>query len=294
MSVSGDIDTSGEGIRASRRQPRSTREQLSRKKACEQCSNAKVRCDLKKPQCSRCESRRINCGYTAPCKPSAAGSSSRDEMTVPHPFHTPDFALRDGLLAPAPENNPRSYESGFAKSSSTVRQDDKTAPSAQSHHQTDPSSPTDLPLLSERGQTSRQACPSNNEYWTGEALGFADLNLICPIDALKIRNRWLGDFIPSFDQRVKNYPPGITILISRVLKSYTVILLRAGHLPPFIHPAQLSGSEIPTPFANCLSLVRMWDGQVRGSESMVRGIIKTEMVRLFEEVYCIRLRKRRA
>jgi hypothetical protein len=290
MSVSGDIDTSGEGVRASRRRPRSTREQLSRKKACEQCSTAKVRCDLKNPRCSRCESRRINCNYTAPYKPSA-GSSGRDEMHVPEAYHTPDFALRDGLLAHSPERTPGSYDSGFAKSSSAIRRGDKTAPSAQNLHQTDPSIPRDYSLILEGEQTSRQVDPSSNEYWTSEALRFADLNLICPIDAIKIRNRWLGDFIPSFDQRVKKYPPGITVLISRVLKSYTVILLREGHLPPFIHPAQLSGSKIPTPFANCLSLVRMWDGQVRGSESMVRGIIKTEMGKLFEEVNIIHLKK---
>lgn len=48
---------------------------------------------------------------------------------------------------------------------------------------------------------------------------------------------------------------------------------------------------MPTPLANCLSLVRMWDGQARGSEVLVREIIKNEMGKLYEEVTIIHLKK---
>lgn len=62
------------------------------------------------------------------------------------------------------------------------------------------------------------------------------------------------------------------------------MLLRKGNLPPYIHPAQLEGVNMPTPLANCLSLVKLWDGRVRGGELIVNETIKNEMERLYNEV----------
>ena len=99
-----------------------------------------------------------------------------------------------------------------------------------------------------------------------------------------MNNRWRGDFVPSFNQRIKDFPPSLIHFTSRVFKTYPSVMLRRGHLPPFIHPSRLGGSEMPTPLANYLSLVRLWEGQVRGSENLVRETIKSEMRRIFEEV----------
>jgi hypothetical protein len=126
-----------------------------------------------------------------------------------------------------------------------------------------------------------------NEFWTGDAVSFEGIKLICTLDPTRIRNRWLADFIPSVTDRTKAYSPGVSSFISRVIKTYPHMLLIKGQLPPFIHPSQMAGPEFPTPLANCLSLVRLWDAQVRGSEAIVSETIKKEMDRLYSEVSVI-------
>ncbi|TAQ85666.1 hypothetical protein B7494_g6018 [Chlorociboria aeruginascens] len=52
-----------------------------------------------------------------------------------------------------------------------------------------------------------------------ERLDFTNLDLICTIDTMRIRNRWLAEFIPSPDERLKYYPSSIINFISRVFKT---------------------------------------------------------------------------
>jgi hypothetical protein len=123
-----------------------------------------------------------------------------------------------------------------------------------------------------------------NLYWNSSVVNFANLRLICTLDATKIRDRWLGGFIPSLNDKAKVHPPNVLLFVSHVFKTYPTMLLKKGHLPPYIHPSQLAGPDIPTPLANCLSLVRLWDGQVRGGEAIVQSTVKNEMDRLYREV----------
>ncbi|OZJ02838.1 hypothetical protein BZG36_04355 [Bifiguratus adelaidae] len=118
---------------------------------------------------------------------------------------------------------------------------------------------------------------------TNNAIDFTKVDLVCTVDSSRVRNRWLEAFLPSENQRPKNFPTCIVLLLSRVFKTYPRMMLRQGGLPPFIHPAQLAGQELPIPLANCFSIARMWDGQVRGSETLVREIIRREMNRLHTE-----------
>ena len=256
-----DSNLNPDEVRTSR--PRPLRESTSRKKACDQCSSAKVRCDHKKPRCTRCETRSISCEYAASQRgPTESGQAvGQGELYVPRASSDSQNALSVGTIGLSSPNTPSSHDSDFISSSSLLSHGPRNALLVQSHD-----GPTNI-------------------YWSGGALSFANIDLICTVDSTRIGNRWLGDFIPAFNQRVKNLSPGTILFISRVFKSYPSKLLKAGHLPPFIHASQLSGSEAPTPLANCLSLVRMWGGQVRGSETMVREIIKNEMKRLYEEVH---------
>ena len=261
MSNPQDPNSITEEVRPLRPQP--MREPISRKKACQQCSVAKVRCDHKKPQCTRCESRRINnCDYAASQRHSAQ-SVGQSELYVPRTYDTSEYAVSDRSMRLSSQNTPNSNGSGFVISSPISLNGPENARSTQT-----PGVPPNI-------------------YWPTQALNFGNIDLICMVDSTKIGNRWLGDFMSAFDRRVKNYPPSITLFISRVLKTYPTILLRAGYLPPFVHSSQMSGLELPTPLANCLSLVRMWDGQVRGSENMVREIVKNEMSRLYDGVRAI-------
>ena len=287
MSPAENIIATPEGRTPSRRQPRPAR--LPRKKACEECSIAKARCDTKKPVCSRCESRQFNCNYAA----SQGLSSSALQAavtTVSEISAISESVQSNAAMGASSENTPGRNESGFVSSSSATFDDHDSLFSLQSH-------PTSIATRGTSYASERRPEPeiSNarvNLYWPDEDVNFANLHLVCPIDASKIRNRWLGDFIPFIDQRVKNYPSSIILLISRVLKTYPGMLLQERHLPPFIHPAQLSGPEMPTPLANCLSLIRMWDGQVRGSENLMGGVILNEMKRIYEVVSRDRSRRR--
>jgi hypothetical protein len=236
---------------------------VPRKKACQQCTVAKVRCDLKRPQCSRCETRRTPCAYAVDLAPAPSGGESNG---VDH-YNRGPVAIPRSIQA---SNSP-----GSAFSENSIRQTEPVRHPRNSEVQNQ--------FISHGRHASHN---EYNEYWASSPLSFAVINLICTIDPAQIRNRWLADFIPSLSGRVKIYPPGVSSFISRVLKTYPSVLLRKGQLPPFIHPSQLAGPDIPTPLANSLSLVRLWDGRVRGSETMVCETIKKEMDRLYREVCC--------
>jgi hypothetical protein len=194
-------------------------------------------------------------------------------------YEVPEHTAGDRSIEPSFQNTPGTYDSGIAASTTSF----PNAAGIPTPFQTQ-SIQISRENSSHRSRTRIFRDTISNSYWKGEALDLGNVDLVCTVDTTKISNRWLADFIPSFNQRVKNHPPSITQFISHIFKTYPAILLREGHLPPFIHSAQLSGSEAPTPLANCLSLVRMWDVQVRGSENMVRDIVKNEMNRLYEEV----------
>lgn len=73
--------------------------------------------------------------------------------------------------------------------------------------------------------------------------------------------------------------------VIRVLKSWPRMLATSDFtlLPPMIHHLQLEHG-IPTPLANCSTLVRMWAEHVEGSHRLVQTSISQEVQRLFHEV----------
>jgi hypothetical protein len=267
--MSEDLNSNPPASNSSSRQ-RPHKVTVPRKKACQQCTTAKVRCDLKRPQCSRCGTRRTACTYAA-ARPTVdhAPTGARESNRVGHPINGEIVTISADVPRP-------SIGAGFQESATPFRQTEPFRNPGNRDPQ-DHISPY---------STSPACDQEHNEYWTSGSLNFVNLSLVCTVDPTRIRNRWLADFIPSLTDRIKIYPPGLTSFISRVLKTYPTMLLRKGQLPPFIHPALLAGPDIPTPLANCISLVRLWDGQVRGSETIVYETIKKEMERLYHEV-CI-------
>ncbi|KAF2970908.1 hypothetical protein GQX73_g2704 [Xylaria multiplex] len=120
-----------------------------------------------------------------------------------------------------------------------------------------------------------------------EIKDFADLKLTCPINAEGIANRWLGAYIPLPDQRPKEYPVAIKSFLHRMVKSYVTVTIRGRGYPPFIHAAQLATRLIGPPLSTCLSLVRICEHQLPGSEETVAEILLQEMRSIYEqrEVY---------
>src|ERR1700752_1727140 len=93
---------------------KTSRYSTSRQKACQQCSNAKARCDRNSGngRCVRCAQRGLPCAY-----PNANASEGPNRMNLdlddarpPSPFSVSDLSfksLESGLLAMNANNNPR-------------------------------------------------------------------------------------------------------------------------------------------------------------------------------------------
>lgn len=111
---------------------------------------------------------------------------------------------------------------------------------------------------------------------------FSGLNLACTINVDDITSRWLNTYVPVAGQVIKDYPPSISALIRRVLKSYVASLVR-GHsgLPPFVHPSQIDDPSF-VPLATCLNMVRICQNPAPGSEVTAAEILQQEMSRIYE------------
>jgi Fungal Zn(2)-Cys(6) binuclear cluster domain len=222
-----------------------------RKKACTQCTKAKVRCGLEKPTCRRCQSRDVPCGYFG--RPRQ--TSSRSASTEIHATESEQpIAPRSCLLSTA---NPGDY--AF--------------------------------LNPGNGQSFRQELQNHNAEFRGPRKKTADnhidfrcIDLIPVTDSASIRNRWLQSFLPDTGQRAKILPLHTVQYLSCVFGSYSRQLLRPGCFPPFIHPLQIGDAEPPLSLANCFSLLRMWVGREYGSDVLIAQTVKSEMQRLFDEV----------
>jgi hypothetical protein len=256
---------------------RTPRMSIPRKKACQGCTAAKARCNLARPRCSRCEARQTPCVYAVPEPPVDPAP-----RTFNRPFGVADLVNDD---APAEIEGQEIQGQSLATPNHSSIQETVSPPFQPGQFQNLGYPPT--PSQTASLDTNLNHRDGQNEFWTGDPVSFESIELICTLDPTRIRNRWLADFIPSVTDRTKTYSPGVSSFISRVIKTYPHMLLTKGQLPPFIHPSQMAGPEFPTPLANCLSLVRLWDAQVRGSEAIVSQTIKKEMDRLYSEVCLI-------
>ncbi|KAH8662368.1 hypothetical protein BX600DRAFT_437765 [Xylariales sp. PMI_506] len=118
-------------------------------------------------------------------------------------------------------------------------------------------------------------------------LDFSNINLVCPINASEISNRWLHPYVPIPGQAVKHYPASITSFISRILRSYTAVVTRGRGMPPFLHPYQASGtveslSPGQQPLLACLSVVRICERPLPGGEDVAANVLRGEMDKLYD------------
>ncbi|KAI0025572.1 MFS general substrate transporter [Xylariomycetidae sp. FL0641] len=113
-------------------------------------------------------------------------------------------------------------------------------------------------------------------------LEFTDLELLCPINAEDISNRWLNTYVPIPNQAVKEYPATIQSFIYRTLKSYASTIVRGRGCPPFIHALQTAPQLLRPPLATCLSLARICERPLAGSDSVATETLQREMTTLFD------------
>ncbi|KAI5922176.1 MFS general substrate transporter [Camillea tinctor] len=109
------------------------------------------------------------------------------------------------------------------------------------------------------------------------------LELFSPINVSDISNRWLNSFVDAPGQKIKEYPATITAFVYRILKSYASVAVRGRGVPPFIHSSQISGSYIRSPLSTCLSLVRVCENSLPGSEDAVARVLQSEMGSIYEQ-----------
>ena len=71
----------------------------------------------------------------------------------------------------------------------------------------------------------------------------------------------------------------------RVLETFPAMVAQEDHLPPFIHPRQVSPmGETPEPLATCFALLRTWQGRCPRTDHFLRATYREEAEILFREV----------
>lgn len=227
---------------------------LPRQKACNACSQAKVRCDHK-PKCTRCEVRSLDCVY--PLKTQTNVLSGRPSIE-----HSPQNAATYTVLDP--EESYQSPESLQLQEGAAGR----LGPAIES-----PNLVSSGPNAWTRNDVSAPHRPTRPRAGVDE--------LICSIDPTAIQTRWLNAFIPEADQQPKVAPPAVNHYVAKILKSYAGSIIRNGvnGLPPFVHAKQPGAVADDSPLLKCITLSRLCD---KGNSTMAREILESEMLKVFE------------
>ncbi|KAL4973358.1 hypothetical protein BDW66DRAFT_168711 [Aspergillus desertorum] len=206
----------------------------SRQKACNQCSSAKTRCERRggPGPCIRCTRRGLPCSRL-PEQSHAINHLHNNhitnislEMTQPSsPFSVSKSSLRSpGRLPVNPDTNPNTGPSTHLLHTPLGQ---GTAPSSSAPPVSVPASEYDHQR--HNITVTNTSIPRGSEVTDDTddgILNFSNLNLLCPINADDIKNRWIQAYIPVPGQTVKTYPPGVSTFIYRILKSYTATAVK--------------------------------------------------------------------
>ncbi|KIX05970.1 uncharacterized protein Z518_03944 [Rhinocladiella mackenziei CBS 650.93] len=246
---------------------KTTRYATSRQKACQQCVIAKARCDHNARICGRCVQRGLSCIY-----PRAISSEASTRRTRGHDDAEPysPFSASAGGLLLTPEREIPVGDNSMGQTmtgSVLVNNCATTATKAQ------------FPLGPKLHAAVRMSADSKES----EALNFSSLDLVCPIDVDSISNRWLNVYIPVPGQALKEYPAHINAFIYRILKSFAAATIGGHGIPPFLHSSQMVDLAISPPLSACLSLVRICQTPLPGSDGVVADILQREMNNLYEQ-----------
>ncbi|KAJ8128966.1 hypothetical protein O1611_g4664 [Lasiodiplodia mahajangana] len=194
-------------------------------------------------------------------------------LEIPHP-----------IRRSAPPVPGTSHRVGHARHSPGLTNESPRSATCSAHSsiERDVTAPSDSPSGSRPPIDLGRANPSRAE-------GFAiqdfddDLRLTCPINADGIANRWLRAYIPLPDQKVKEYSDTTKSFLHRMVQSYVAVTIRGRGYPPFIHASQVAAHLVRPPLSTCLSLVRICEHQLPGSEGTAADVLQREMNNLYEQ-----------
>nr|BAZ95827.1 transcription factor, DNA binding domain cpaE [Curvularia pallescens] len=277
-----------------------TRASVSRRRSCAACAQAKTGCNNAQPACSRCAQKGIACHY-----PSKSAAKRRDAVETRRAVSTDLDNLHHNqantTMAAVPEQ-PHSLGHMTPVSESSMLFNDvewnfdditalgnfmhptpqSTLPSttaSSSPAATDPTtvSPAavlpDLTDLESQSQ-SHYTRPSQQNSPSPQLFDFS----ISPAPSPNVR---------SLMQRPKMHPGAdrAASLIFLTLKSYP-LMLRQNNLPPFIHPSYVSFTDEGTtaePLENCMTLMHMMAGGVKGSRKLFWRNVRQECERICDQ-----------
>lgn len=249
-------------MRASKHRYSSTRQ-----KVCESCSSAKAKCDRKAGTCGRCAQRGLLCTYPQPESPRApTGNTNVINET-------------DILGATAVSMRTPISRSAFdSDTTTTVSRTETSSPTGEAIP------PVNRVFLSDATVSTFDTRFLEGRAGDGPAaLDFSRLDLVCPINADDIQNRWLNSFMSVPGQIIKALPNSVTAFTFRILKSYTAMAIRGRGIPPFVHSTQTHKIELSQPLSTCLGLIRICDKPSLMNAEVAVDVLQREMNKLYEQ-----------
>lgn len=218
----------------------------TRQKACDACANSKQRCirQAGAGTCVRCARQGQHCIFP----------TTRPGVTAQHA----------GLSSVSPQNvyslpSPASIEPATDRSGLLSPEGPRFL------------APTTDPVPNNGPSTARE-----------DNINFSNLDMVCPIDASDISNRWLKAYIPDPANKAKQYSGPTVAFIYRLLKSFASAVVRGEGIPSFVHHLQTSCGPSNDPLSTCVNLVRVLNGP-RQNVGALSKILLREMEQVYAE-----------
>lgn len=240
----------------------------SRKRSCNACARAKIRCDSKLPNCSGCASRKCECMYD-------------------------DAALLNMQTTTTPESNnllfdsPNSAETDLLSLPSSVL---PLAPFLQTGTEDNGSSNIsevnfDFNMLG--------MAPADNDFALSDfdpAPSFYSLESqymdFTPLSPLQ----WKPAKAIRFRKLQSPQAEMAATLLTHIISAIPRKMVRTDTFPPFIHPkcyARSDDGEMSETLMNCMVLAKMFASRTKESHRILWRAIRTEQERLSSQVYSV-------
>lgn len=254
-----------------------SRYSTSRRKACDQCCRAKVKCVPGEGGCTRCRRRGENCRDTPSTFLTEPARRTHPRGSLGVPKSPIAVSISNSASCRIPATNGE-LELGVSSERPSILS--STSSHGSGGHILLQSISSHQPAFDIH--QSLKTSPSTNSDENGQiCFDGLESDLVCPINADDIQNRWLSAYIPTPDQTIKQYPNNVVSFMSRMFKSYSASTIKGRGLPPFVHSVQMTTPNTCLPLKTCLSMVRLLEKSFPGSQDVAVSTIQHEMRKLY-------------
>lgn len=247
-----------------------------RARSCLACARAKARCDAKLSGCSRCATKGLHCRYpgdktsvSATQRSNLSSQSANEKVFDPLPEGTaPSVANIEEDLASA-ENIDLDFD---------VTDIDRNAFSWELIS-TEATSTPDLVFSQQQPLLYLASTPSTSRHDHFPTPPYSPIGSLSAMPLYHLRAFARNPVTASGGANTTS------ILMTRILASYPMMLRDPTSPPPFIHPVFLNSEERSLESLNtCVSLIQMLDSGIQGSKKLVWKNIRLECERLQVQV----------